>query len=261
MTENESARIGEARVRRLLDEEHQVLVLAGDFGRMFAAYLDHAQRWESLPDGLSQTLMRQGLGAATLHLACRPRGEVRRLDAAHPAPPDERVSHRRLPPPHRDRPASSRRTSATPSRGGSTCRSRARDGTPLLSTVEIEGVDVLQIFETYYRQSEQRPARFYEITDEEFVMFAGLPETDPEWLQGLPRETAIGIAGDGLRLLDEQVYRFQCGCSLEKILETVRGMFAKNPEELFAGEPGVEVFCPRCARRWWVDREDFHAGG
>jgi molecular chaperone Hsp33 len=124
----------------------------------------------------------------------------------------------------------------------------------------VEGHDILSIFETYYRRSEQRPARFWEITDEEFVMFVGLPETDPQWLAGLSREEAIGISADGLRLLDEQVFRFQCGCSREKILETVRTMFATNPEQLFDGEAEVEVFCPRCARRWQLGREDF-AGG
>ena len=75
MTEQETDRIGEATVRRFLDDAHQVLVLVADFGPMFAAYVDHARRWETEPDGLSQALMRQGLGAATLHLACRPRGE------------------------------------------------------------------------------------------------------------------------------------------------------------------------------------------
>jgi molecular chaperone Hsp33 len=260
MTGPESDRIGEATVRRFLDDEHQVLVLVADFGPMFAAYLDHARRWESLPDGLSQTLMRQGLGAATLHLACRPRGESVGWTLHIPRPPTNVF----LTGDSRGRTVTGRiftENVRDTEQGRIYVQIARADGTPLLSTVEVEGVDILQIFEAYYRQSEQRPARFFEITDEEFVMFAGLPETDPGWLADLEREKAIGLAGDGLRLLDEQVYRFRCGCSREKILETVRTMFAANPEELFAGEAGVEVFCPRCARRWWVDREDFHTGG
>lgn len=261
MTDPESDRIGEATVRRHLDDRNQVLVLVADFGPMFAAYLDHARRWESVPDGLSQALMRQGLGAATLHLACRPRGETVgwTINIPRPPPPtnvfltgdsaERTVTGRIFTENVRETERS--RIYVQTVRGG---------GTPVLSAVEVEGHDVLHFFERYYRQSEQRPARFFEITDQEFVLFAGLPETDPEWLARLSRDEAIGIAGDGLRRLDEQVYRFLCGCSLEKILETVRTMFAADPDDLFRGELGVEVFCPRCGRRWWVDRAGFDGG-
>jgi molecular chaperone Hsp33 len=258
MSSPETDRIGEATVRRSLDDEHQVLVLVADFGPMFRAYVDHARRWESEPDGLSQALMRQGLGAATLHLACRPRGESVGWTLHIPRPPTNVF----LTGDSRERTVTGRiftENVRDAERGRIYVQTARGDGTPVLSTVEVDGHDILEIFETYYRQSEQRPARFFEITDEEFVMLVGLPETDPEWLAGLPREEAIGISGDRLRLLDEQVYRFQCGCSREKILDTVRTMFSSSPEELFKGEAGVEVFCPRCARRWWVDREDFHA--
>lgn len=256
----EGDRIGEATVRRSLDDDHQVLVLGGHFGRLFAAYLDHVRRWESEPDGLSQALMRQGLGAATLHLACRPRGETVGWTLHIARPPtnvfltgdsrERTVTGRIFTENVRDTEQS--RIYVQTARAG---------GTPVLSAVDVEGHDILRIFERYYRQSEQRPARFFEVTDEEFVMFVGLPETDAEWLAALSREEAIGLSGDGLRLLDEQVYRFQCGCSREKIVETVRAMFAQNPEELFGGENGVEVFCPRCARRWWVERSDFEGNG
>jgi len=61
-------KLGEATIHRHIDRENDLLVMRGDFASLFAAYLDHVRRWESEPDGLSQTFMRQGLGAAILHL-------------------------------------------------------------------------------------------------------------------------------------------------------------------------------------------------
>lgn len=256
----ESDKLGEATVRRLRDPDHDLIVLVADFGPMFAAYLDHVRRWEADPDGLSQTLMRQGLGAATLHLACRPPGETVGWTINFHAPPtnlfltgdsDERTVTGRIFTENVRTGERSRMWVQTIRGGG---------GTPVQSTVDVTGHDVLEIFEQYYDRSEQTPARFFEVSDEEFVMLVGLPDTDDEWLKKLGREEAIGLSGDGLKQLDEQVYRFQCGCSPEKILSTVRGMFGSEPEELFRGEDGVEVFCPRCGRRWWVERGEFEEG-
>lgn len=253
-------RLGEATVRRFRDVDHDLIVLVADFGPMFAGYLDHVRRWEAEPDGLSQTLMRQGLGAATLHLACRPVGESVGWTINFHAPPTnvfltgdsgERTVTGRIFT-ENVRPTERSRMWVQTSRGG---------GTPVQSTVDVQGHDVLQIFEQYYDRSEQTPARFFEVSDEEFVMLLGLPDTDDAWLKRLDREEAIGLAGDGLRMIDEKVYRFQCGCCPEQILDTVRGMFGADPAELFQGEDGVEVFCPRCGRRWWVDRHEFDGSG
>jgi molecular chaperone Hsp33 len=250
--------VGEATVRRSLDRAHDVMILVAKTEGMNAAYLDHVRRWESEPDGLSQTLMRQGLGAATLHLACRPPGESVAWTLHVHQPPtnvfltgdsaDRTVTGRVFT--ENVRTTERSRMYVQVSRGG---------GTPVVSAVDVGGHDVLLHFEEYYARSEQTPARFFEISDTDFLMLLGLPETDAEWLAALSREEALGLADDGLQVLDERIYRFQCGCGPEKILGVVRTMFTGNTEELFAGEPGVEVFCPRCGRRWWVTREEFDA--
>jgi molecular chaperone Hsp33 len=253
---NAAARPGEATVRRYLDREHDVIVLVAEFASLFAAYLDHVRRWESEPDGLSQTLMRQGLGAAVLHLACRPPGETVGWTINFHQPPTNvfltgdsdhltvtgRIFTENV------RPAERSRMYVQTSRGG---------GTPTVSTVDVHGHDVLEIFERYYGQSEQTPARFFEFADEEFGMLVGLAHTDGAWLSGLSRPQAIDLARRESDLLDQRTYRLQCGCSPEKILDAVRGLYPDRADDLFAGEPGVEVFCPRCGRRWWVERADF----
>lgn len=256
MTDAGSDRVGEATVRRFIDREHDVLVTVGDFGPLFDAYLEHVRRWESVPDGLSQTIMRQGLGAAVLHLSGRPRGEVVGW-----------TIHLNQPPTNVFLTGDSGELTVTgriftdqvdPMEASRLYVQISRDGAkPIQSMVEVKGLDVLLIFEQYYALSEQIPARFFEVTDRKFVMFLGLPETDLAWLRRLTRYDALGIAEDDLADMGRSTYRFLCGCTAEKILEVVRSMFRDDPEELFRGDQGVEIFCPRCGRRWWVERAQF----
>lgn len=252
----ESKKIGEATVRRYIDHENDALVTIGDFAPFFAAYLDHVRRWESEPDGLSSTLMRQGLGAAILHLSTRPFGESVGWTIHVHDPPTNlfltgdaaegtvtgRVYTEDV------KPSEQSRIYVQISRQG-------RE--PTQSVVEVEGLDVLEMFDRYYERSEQMPARFFEITEEQYIMVLALPDADPDWIRNLDREAALALLSRGLKPLGESTYRFQCGCTSERMLEVVGGLFATKPNELFRGEDGVEVFCPRCGRRWWVDRETF----
>ncbi|MEZ5064715.1 MAG: Hsp33 family molecular chaperone HslO [bacterium] len=251
-------RVGEATIHRLIDREHDLLVMRADFGPLFAAYLDHVRRWETEPDDLSQTFMRQGLGAAALHLAARPDGETVgfTINVHHPATNvfltgDNtectvvgRVFTKDV------KPSDESRIFVQSSRLGAT---------PIQSVVQVEGLDILQIFEQYWDRSEQATARFVEIDDAHFAMLLALPEADDEWLKGLSRDQALGIVDDELKSLGRRVYRFLCGCNPDRMMELVRGLFEKDPEELFRGDPGVEILCPRCGRRWWLDRAEFDA--
>lgn len=254
----DSDRVGQATIRRFIDRERDLLVARGDFGPMFAAYLDHTRRWESEPDGLSQTMMRQGLGAAALHLSARPPGELVAWTIHIHRPPTNlfltgdsaeaiitgRVFTANV------RPADRSRMYVQTTRS---------TGKASRSTIEVFGLDVLEMFEQYYRQSEQTPVRFFEVDDESFLMLSSLPDAEPQWLERLTRDEALGIAEDDLKSLGDTVFTFRCGCNPERMLEVVRAMFRKDPDELFRGDPGVEISCPRCGRRWWIDRAQFDA--
>lgn len=265
MTEHESPepdatgepdRVGEATVRKYLDSVHDLMVVRADFGPIFAAYLDHVRRWEREPDALSQILMRQGIGAATLHLSCRPRGELVGWTINVHEPPtnvfltgdsDERTVTGRIFTENVKSSDESRMYVQT-----------SRAGThPVQSVVAVHGLDVLLFYEQYYEQSEQTPARFFEVTDAEYVMLLGLPTTNLEWFRSLARDEVLEFLEGPMKPVGEAVYRFQCGCSSEKMLSVVRGLFHDQPDELFRGDDGVEILCPRCGRRWWVDRGEF----
>ena len=91
-------------------------------------------------------------------------------------------------------------------------------------------------------------------------MLQALPDAESEWLANLSREEALGLSEDGLKSLGDTVFRFQCGCNPARMLEVVRKLFRNDPGELFGPDPGVEISCPRCGRRWWIDRAEFDAG-
>jgi molecular chaperone Hsp33 len=120
----------------------------------------------------------------------------------------------------------------------------------------VDGFDVLSFFEQYYNRSEQKPARFFEAGDTEFVMLLGLPGVDAAAMQALTRDEGLALADAAPRPLDEQIFRFQCGCNFETMREVVGTLFREKEEELFRGEEEVEVSCPRCGHRWRVTKND-----
>jgi molecular chaperone Hsp33 len=248
-------RIGETTVQRFFDEEHDAVLARGHFGGLFAAYLDHARRWEHEPDGFAEVLMRQGLGAAVLSLANRPPDESVGWTINIHRPPTNlfltgdtkartvtgRVFTKNV------RPAESSRMFVQTSRLG---------GQVHQSSVALDGLDVLEMFEQYYRRSVQTATRLFETDALTFVMLLALPAADHEWFQRLTREEAAALIADHLRPLDELVFRFQCGCNQERMREIVQRLYQSERAALFQGDAGVEVLCPRCGRRWWVEAKD-----
>lgn len=249
-------RIGEATVHRFIERSSDVIIARADCDRLITAYEDHVRRWENQIDGLALVLASQGLGAATLHLSCRPAGETVGWTINIRKPPTNlfitgdsslrtvtgRVFAENV------RTAESSRVFVQISRPGESLAQ---------STVDVVGLDVLEMFDQFYDQSEQTPARFFEIDEREYMMIVGLPDVDEGWLRELTIEEAIELSEGELKSLGQMVYRFHCGCNPERIIELMLNLYGEQPGELFQGDHDVEVLCPRCGRRWHVAREEF----
>jgi molecular chaperone Hsp33 len=217
--------------------------------------LDHVRRWEREPDGLALTMMRQGLAAGTLHLACSPKDEMVGWTINLLRPPlnlfltgqsgEQTITGRVF-------------TENVRTADASRMFVETRNPSNLMtqSTIEVDGFDVLSFFEQFYNRSEQKSARFFEATETEFVMLLGLPGVDWAAISALSREEGLALADQVPRFLDERVFRFLCGCNFETIREVIGTLFHDKLDQLFQGEEGVEVFCPRCGRRWWLTRKD-----
>lgn len=137
---------------------------------------------------------------------------------------------------------------------------RAGQKEPRRSAVGFHGSDPFRAVEHFYEQSEQRPARYFRVKDEEFVMVSAHPDFDREWFRGL-ETSEISTLSDAETLvpMERRAYRWNCGCSHERILEVLAPTMRLAPDDLFQGEEMVGVGCPRCGARYNVTREALEA--
>ncbi len=246
---------GEVMLYRRFDNKRSILVSEGDFGLFIRAWLRHVALWDKIPDGFATLLVRQGLAAEVLTLANRPRDEniAWTLNLRHPP------TNLFLTGSARDSTATGR-VFTEDVRVAESSRlfvQTVRPGhEPALSVIDVTGLDVLEIFEQWFARSEQNPARFFELEEDRFVQVRGMPGVNREWLLSIAREDLPGLIAESM-LLEERTFRFECGCTPQRMIEALQGVFASNPDDLFLGDDRVEVTCPRCGRRWWVTREHF----
>src|SRR5690625_250207 len=128
------------------------------------------------------------------------------------------------------------------------------------SAVNFEGSDPFQAVERYYDQSEQRPARYFQIEGEDFALLTAHPDCDFNWFWALEADEVRNLEeNETVALLERRGYRWQCGCNQEKILNVLEPSLREDPEELFGDEEAIRVECPRCAGRYTVTRETMEA--
>lgn len=255
---NETKRYA-AEVRRHILREENALVAVADFGELFEAYRRHVRRWDVPIDDLGYVMARQALGGLALQLACRPPEESLAYTFNIHRPPlnvfvagrsgDGTVVGRVF-------------LEGVETTGESRLFVQSvhtRSGNVSQSTVAVHGLDLLVMYEQYFGQSVQLPTRFFELGQDEMIMVQGLPRVNPQWLQELTPESARQLLRQEETPLDSRSFVFLCGCTADRLADALVGMWSKRPEELFQGDEGVEISCPRCGGRWWIDRDRFEA--
>jgi hypothetical protein len=250
----------EVRVERYMLRSRELLIARGRFGPLFEDYLEHSRRWVGEPAGLVLRLMQQGLAAAGLYITFRALDENTAWTVNFAEPPLNAFITADAP--------TSRvvgryflENVATVDHNRIFVQSVRNMGEPQLSSIEVKGFDMLSIFEQYFDQSEQWPARFFAFENDTYVMLSALPDIDPVWIKSVTPTEALALCSDPeLLTLDQRVITFGCQCDARRVHGIVRGLFAGREEELFKGEPRVEVQCPRCGRAYWMTRAEF-AGG
>ncbi len=131
---------------------------------------------------------------------------------------------------------------------------------PRRSVVEFSGADFLAAVETFYRQSEQRPARLFRYDTEDLVMVSAQPDCDLAWLESLTPESVRELDKDiELSLLEQRQYRFECGCNQDRILAMMLPVLREQADDVFGGEETIRIHCPRCGARHALTREAVEA--
>ena len=231
------------------------MIATADCTQLFTGWREHATRWELAVDGLGEVLMHQGLAGAALQLAFRV--------------PEESTAWTV----NISRPEANLFVTGGGLHQGITGRyyddgvqdlgfnrlfvQRAHPHKELQrSVLHVEGIDVLEIFEQFFQNSEQAGARFLELGESQYGMVLGLPAADQDWVRGLDQAGLHDLDREATPM-DEREFVLHCGCSPDKVAGTLVRMFADQADEFFAGDPMVEAVCPRCGARHLLDRKTF----
>ena len=133
-------------------------------------------------------------------------------------------------------------------------------GEPRRSYVEFSGSEPMRAAEQFYLQSEQRPARYFHLGPEEFVMVSAQPQCDLAWLESLDDAAVRALdSTETLSLLEQRYYHWECGCSQQRMLGVLAPVMRSDPEGLFGEEAVVRIRCPRCGARHTITREALEA--
>jgi molecular chaperone Hsp33 len=251
-----STRIFEVQVHSFLERSKELVCAQAEFGRLFEGFVSHAGSLGPLPSGKVLEWMRQCLAAASLHLSLLPKDQYcgwtlnltsPRTNIFLAGDNSEFQITGRIHNQHVKTQTSNRLFIES-------CRPKHK---ATRGIVEFKGDDILQAFERYYASSIQLKARLFELEPNRFFLLQGLPRAEKNCLKNMALNEAQELAKQPLEPIEDRTYRFQCGCNKKKIMQILRSMFQKKPEDLFQGDKEVETQCPRCGRNWLINRLEF----
>lgn len=233
-----------------------VLLSETDFSPLYVDYYLHCKDYAIRHEPVFDQLFKELLAAFTLHCASRPRNEVLgwTLRYADPLCSVFLAGDTEL-----GTVAGRLFTSGIRPGGESEMYQEIkRPGKPLQrSYVDFVGKDAVSPVERFYAQSEQRPGRVFYPGGDRAILATAHPDYDEGWFTTLSTDALSELSEkEESTLLETRRYRWFCGCSLEKIREVLRPIYAGDPEQIFGNDPTATVNCPRCAAKYTVAKED-----
>lgn len=128
------------------------------------------------------------------------------------------------------------------------------------SIVNFAGTDAFAMVESYYRTSEQRIARYFDLGDDVCAMLVSHPDCDEQWLQSVDLAALRTLAEkETLARIERRSYQWHCGCSHQKILGTIAAAAREDMAGVFGEDESVRISCPRCAAQYVITREAMEA--
>ncbi|HVU35802.1 MAG TPA: Hsp33 family molecular chaperone HslO, partial [Opitutaceae bacterium] len=233
-------------VRTYFVRNRNVLLARADFGDLYVDYYLHlsANQIHVAPE--HDTMFKRALAAFTLHCASRPWNEMTAWTINFQAP----LVNLFL--------TGDNETGAVT---GRVFDDNVKEGPQNLffsdmirgnlpkrrSTITFDGSDPIAAVEKFYRQSEQRGARYFQLAEEDYVMISEHPDCDLAWFGGLDTESVRKIdQTETLVLMERRIYRWHCGCNQQRMMEVLAPTMRQDPEALFGPDPKIEIRCPRC---------------
>lgn len=259
MSEQEIINDRSIEVRTYFVRGRNALVARGDFSQIYVDYYLHLADYGLQVQNDAAEYAKSALAAITLHCASRPRNEriawtvnfqspLLNVFAAGDNPGGTVV-------------ASVHTENVKVAEHGLFFSDtvRATDA-PRRSVVDFTGSDFFAAAERYYFHSEQRPGRFFNFSDDDFVLVGGQPDCDIEWLLALDESSIRDLdTQEELSLLEQRYYRFECGCTQDRMMQVLEPVFKQDPDGLFGDEPLIRMTCPRCNAKHVITREGLEA--
>jgi molecular chaperone Hsp33 len=239
--------------------ERNALLVRADFSAIYTDFYLHLMQHGIRLDRPQGDLLKDGLAAMTLHLASRPWNEAIAWTLSWQDPPMNAFVT-----------GSNRLGNVVGRLFTEDVRQRERNifvsqvtvsgQEPRQSLIEAGTLDFFALAEDYYRQSEQRPGRYFRLDDDGAALLSAQPGCDLGWFESLDGEAMREIDGaETLSLLELRSYRFDCGCGPERIYPIVSGMSDATLESVFDGGEVLAAGCPRCGARYSITREGLEA--
>lgn len=243
-------------VRCYFVRERNALAVQASFSPLYVDYYLHLMQHQLRYEPDADLMLKDGLAALALHLASRPRNEATAWTLNLPDPPLNLFIT-----------GSNRNQNVT---GRVFTENVKETDNPLFfsqittegeaarqSTVEFEGTNLFRAVETYYQQSEQRPARYFQRGEEDYVMVTAQPDCDMPWFLTLDDEKIRLLdQEEELSLLERRFFRFDCGCDVARIIPVIASLPAGSREEIFQETGRAVVNCPRCGAHYEITRKD-----
>ncbi|HEX8372677.1 MAG TPA: disulfide bond chaperone, partial [Chthoniobacterales bacterium] len=207
MSESETPLPEGTEVRTYFVRGRNAMLARADVGELFVDYYLHLHDQGLRHDGTPDRMLKDTLVALLLHSASRPWSEsvAWTINFQHPllnvfAASDNRLASI----------AGNVFTKNVKENQTNLFYSDLVRGTdlPRRSVVTFDGSEVFPAVEEYYAQSEQRPARYFPVGDEDYVFITAQPDCDLEWLAGLDAEAVRTIdQTETLSLLETRRYK------------------------------------------------------
>ena len=246
-------------VRTYFVRGRNALVARADFEPLYIDYYLHRADHDLKYADEHDTMLKEALAALTLHLASRPQDETSGWTMNFHNP------HVNLFVTGSSRPARVAGRIFTEDvkdlgKGVFIAQSTRQGNPPRQSMVDISSTDIFRCVEEYYAQSEQRLARLFRHSGEDYVMVSAQPDADEAWISSLTDDDIRALdQNETLSLLEKRQYIWECGCSVERLYPILAKLSHEGLQGAFGDEEIITLQCPRCGARYRVAKEQFEA--
>ena len=246
-------------VRTYFVRERNALLARADFGDLYVDYYLHQGQYGYHHQPAHDGMLKEALAALTLHCASRPWNEAWAW-----------TMHFQQPLMNLFVTGDNRRGIIVGQIFTDNVKNNGRNllyadvvrerGESRRSAIQFRASEPFDVIEEFYSQSEQRPARYFRLGPEDFVMVSAQPGCDLDWFNALDDEK-IGALDETetLSLLEQRSYRWGCGCTQDRMFSILAPIMRTDPKGLFGDEDVLRISCPRCGALHTITREALEA--